>query len=979
MLQRSVFIALLIAGCFSRVLAAHEGTSQDDLAQGFATPPSKVRLHAYWWWLNGNVTKEAITRDLEAMKEKGFAGAIITDAGGAEQDGNRQVPHGPDFAGPRWRELYRHALREAARLKLELALNIQSGWNLGGPSVTPEDAAKILCWTETVVRGPGPVTATLPAPPRRRLLRDVAVLAVPERTVRVSDGPAPAKEITHWEQKALYQPIAGANYGTSFLIPSKSAQDNGSAFDSTDVVDLSQFADSGGRLQWAAPAGTWRIFRFCYTVSPGAHVSTCSRGWEGLALDPMDAGAFQRYWDAVVEPLMVDAEDVGNGALKYLHTDSWEIEPFNWTVNLPREFQKRCGYDLRPWLPVLAGRALGDTEASERFLHDFRKTVAALVAEDHYGPFLKNAHRHGLQVRAESGGPHGVPIDAQHCLGMIDVPMSEFWANSWRHRVADTGRFFIKQPASAAHTYGKPIVAAESFTTIGPHWQETVWNNLKPNLDRALCEGLNQVVWCLVTCSPREMGMPGQEMFPGTHFNPNCTWWRQSDGFLAYANRCQWMLRQGRFVADVLYYYGDHAPNFAGLKASNPACLPPGYDYDVATEYVLLNRLSVKRGRMVLPDGMSYAALVLPSHRTISLPVLRKLADLARAGGVVLGPRPDSSSGLKEWQRGDQEAREVIARLWGQNGKPGSIRQMTAAEWLEASGLPADFYVAEQHKLDYIHRRDGAADIYFIANSQGESFRGAVRFRVTGKAPQWWDPVTGTVRPLPQWRDTSDGRIEVPLALEAFGSGFIVFRDRSLYTASRSPQQAMNFPASKPIVDILGPWQVSFDPAWFYPDSGTRGSVVFEKLEDWTKRPEEAIRHFSGAAVYRTTFDLSATPAAEGNTLLLALGEVREMARVKINGHDLGVAWCPPWAVTVPPGTLAAKGNRLEVEVVNLWPNRLIGDARLSPDQRRTHTNITKFSDPKRDPHYSTLLPSGLLGPVTLCVQDLSSPNPKKP
>lgn len=974
MLQRFLIAMLLLAGCVSRGQEAQEGTPRDYLQRGFVTPPSDVRLHAYWWWLNGNVTMEAITRDLEAMKEKGFAGAIITDAGGAEQDGNKQVPHGPDFAGPQWRQLYRHALREAARLKMELAFNIQSGWNLGGPGVAPEDTAKILCWTETVVRGPGPAIVTLPAPAHRKFLRDVAVLAVPERKA------APSRVVLpRWQEKALYRPVAGANHDTSFLVPSRRVPDNVFGVDSTDVVDLSQWIDAGGRLKWTAPAGTWRIYRFCYTVGPRAHVSTCSQGCEGLALDPMDAGAFQRYWDAVVEPLMIDAREAGGRALKYLHTDSWEIEPFNWTANLPAEFQRLCGYDMIPWLPVLTGHVLRDAEASERFLHDFRKTVAAMVAENHYGPFLNNAHRHGLQVRAESGGPHGVPIDAQHCLGIVDVPMSEFWADSWRHRVADAQRFFIKQPASAAHTYGKPIVSAESFTTIGPHWQETVWNNLKPNVDRAFCEGLNQVVWCLVTCSPREMGVPGQEMFPGTHFNPNTTWWRQSEGFLAYINRCQWMLRQGRFVADVLYYYGDHAPNFAGLRASNPAGLPSGYDYDVATEYVLLHRLSVKEGRLVLPDGMSYAVLVLPPHRTISLPVLRKLEELARAGGTILGPRPDSSSGLKQWQHGDREAKELIARLWGREGKPGPIRQATAAEWLKVSGLAADFTVAGSHNLNYIHRRDGATDIFFIANPQAKAFNASASFRVTGRSPQWWDPVTGTMRLLPRWLVTNDGRIEVPLAMEAFGSGFIVFRGPASGNGDLAAKPVENFPASRPVADVPGPWHVSFDAQWFYPDNGTRGNVMFEKLDDWTKRPEEAIRHFSGTAVYRTTFDLPASPPAGENTLRLALGEVREMARVRVNGHDLGIVWCPPWTVTIPPGTLAEKGNCLEIEVVNLWPNRLIGDAKLPPEQRHTQTNITKFSDPKGDLHYTKLLPSGLLGPVTLRTEDPPSTPHKQP
>ena len=936
-------VVMLLAGVRAPAAAG------DLMESGFADPPPEARLHAYWWWLNGNVTREAITRDLEAMREKGFGGALIIDAGGANQDGNRQVPHGPDFASPAWRELFRHTLREAARLKLELALNIQSGWNLGGPGVTPADAAKILCWTETPVVGPGPVSIKLPPlAARAGLLGEVAVVAVPELhqetipctvtasstspgypasrlrdgqagTFWVSDGVASGKDglawirlafdrerplsaftltgrpghgpkalelialdadgrrqplamgqplkgqpwraawkvplqarqleiriidaydtkpgkprnvqvaeialdgpgwhwpsrletLDHWEEKTLLRPLGSSTPDTSLLLAPETAPSQAPGLKPSNVVDLSRMVDTSGTLTWTVPAGAWRVFRFCYTMAPRAHVSTSSEGWEGLALDPLDPQAFQRYWDAVVEPLLRDAHAVAGNTLKYLHTDSWEIEPYNWTPRLPEAFRARCGYEMLPWLPALAGRVVGGAEASNRFLHDFRKTVAALTAENHFRPFLENAHRHGLQVRAESGGPHAVPIDAQHCLGMIDAPMSEFWASSWRHRVTDESRFFVKQPAMAAHTYGKQIVAAEGFTTIGPHWQERVWCNLKPALDRALCEGLNQLVWTLVTCAPRETGMPGQEMFPGTHFNPNSTWWRQSEGFLAYINRCQWMLRQGHFVADALYYYGDHAPNFAQLKASNPAQLPPGYDYDVATEYVVLNRLAVKAGRMVLPDGMSYGALVLAPQRTVSLPVLRKLRALAEAGGVLIGARPESSSGLAAWQQGDGETRELIDVLWGKaGGKPGLVRYADSAAWLKSSALPPDFSVppspaSAEPKLDFIHRRDGATEIYFVANPGESKVRFVGIFRAPGKVPELWDPRDGTIRSLPEWAETGDHRQQVPLDLEAYGSCFVVFRKSiaASFAGKPTPGAMKNIPVLKDVAPLPG-------------------------------------------------------------------------------------------------------------------------------------------------------------------------------
>src|SRR6185312_11498527 len=273
-------------------------------------------------------------------------------------------------------------------------------------------------------------------------------------------------------------------------------------------------------------------------------------------------------------------------------------------------------------------------------------------------------------------------------LGIGDFPMSEFWAASATHRTTDEARFFVKQPASAAHVYGRPWVAAESFTSIGPHWQETLWDNLKPSFDHALAEGLNRLVWHAFVCSPASAGVPGQQYFAGTHFNPNVTWWDESGPFIAYLNRCQALLQRGRFVADALYYYGDHVPNYAQGRASDPARVGAGYDYDVIPEDALLDRLQARGGGLVLPDGMSYRLLVLPEEPLISLPVLRKIRALVAAGATVLG-RP-----------------------------------------------PAGAY-------DTMHRRDGDADIYFVANRRAGPARLDARFRISGRAPELWDPVTG--------------------------------------------------------------------------------------------------------------------------------------------------------------------------------------------------------------------------------------------
>ena len=362
-------------------------------------------------------------------------------------------------------------------------------------------------------------------------------------------------------------------------------------------------------------------------------------------LDHLDTSALLSYWRKTVEPFVEDpaiAPFVGK-SWKYVHSDSWEMGGMNWSANFRQEFQKRRGYDLLAYLPVLAGHIIENREVSNRFLNDYRRTIAECIAENHYAAFTRLAHENKLLVHAEAGGPHGAPIDALESLGHSDVPMMEFWAKSPTHRVKDIDRFFVKQAASAAHIYGKRFVAAEGETTIGTHWEESFRDNLKPTFDRAVCEGLNRLVFHQFTSSPAAEGLPGQEYFAGTHFSPRSTWWPLVHGWIDYVNRCQFTMMQGQFVADVCYYNGDNIPNMISMKDSDPAGVLPEYDYDAINQDVLLNRLSVKDGRLVLPGGMSYRVLVLPKHRFISLEALRKIAHLVEEARLWWGRKPTRS------------------------------------------------------------------------------------------------------------------------------------------------------------------------------------------------------------------------------------------------------------------------------------------------------------------------------------------------
>lgn len=930
-------------------LCSLEARGEAPLESGWTNPPPSARLRAYWWWLNGNVTEQSITRDLEAMKAKGFGGAILVDADGSGQDGNVRVPHGATFFSPAWRELYKFALHEADRLGLEISLNIQSGWNLGGPMVTAEDAPKKLVWSQIRVEGGSNSIIKLEQPKGRdNFYRDLFVLAYPINP----DLPPDRKPVQNQPQKALVKALESSSAPVSTpLFQEFPASPNEQDTRADAVIDLTGKMAPDGRLDWKAPQGEWQVLRFGFTLNDNCRVSTCSEGWDGYALDPFDAGAFRRYWDAVVEPLIADAGALTGKTLKYLYTDSWEVEVANWTPTLREEFKARRGYDLLPWLPTIAGKIVNTRAETDRFLQDFRRTMGDLAIDNHFRLFRDGAHRHGLLIHPESGGPHAVPIDAQQCLGFNDVPMSEFWAWSWRHRVGDDNRFFVKQPASAAHTYGHPLVLAEGFTSIGPHWQESLWDDLKPTFDHACTEGLNLLAWHAFVSSPANEGIPGQQYFAGTHLNPNVTWWDKSAPFFNYINRCQWMLQQGIPVADVAYYYGDHVPNFAQLRRSDPAREGTGYDYDVVTAEVILNRMQVSNGRLVLPEGVSYRLLVLPDRTVISLPVLRKLKEFADAGATILGPRPTTASGLTGFPDSDAEVKRLADALWG-GGRV--LEGRTAREVLKSLKVEPDFQSESQDnpkaEIDFIHRRAGDADIYFVANRSTNATTLNCAFRVAHKAPELWDAVSGEHRFASAYSQ-SGGVTKLPLTLNPCGSQFVVFREPAENHPASAKRNDVEFTT---LGELDGPWTVTFDPKWGGPPS-----AQFDSLGSWTARSEPGIKYYSGTAVYRKQFEIPAGAAIKA--LEIDLGNVRELAEIKINGQSCGIVWAPPFRVDI---TRALKPgmNELQIEVVNLWANRIIGDQFLPAAERFTRTNIRQLTS------QSPLMPSGLMGPVRLII-----------
>ncbi|WP_162340753.1 glycosyl hydrolase [Cyclobacterium salsum] len=968
-----IFILLLFslnALCQNNNSNRSPNKTYEYLATNFQNPESNYGVNCWWWWLNGNVTKAAITKDLEAMKSKNFQGAMVFDAGGHNQRGNHDIPAGPLFGSDEWNELFVFALDEAKRLGLEIGFNIQSGWNLGGPRVPPQHTAKQITYSETSTSGDKEVSLTLDLPQTRNdYYRDIAVLAFP-----ISNAQKTNEVITNLDLKLGYHELGGSAPDTRFLLTNSSAQGRNAAnnksylISTQDILDISAQMDANGHLNWNAPIGDWRILRIGYT-NTDSHVSTSSGDWQGNVLDYMSKEAFKFYWEDVVDPIFDAAGDHVGTTLKYMETDSWECGGMNWTDNFAEEFIQYRGYDLKKYLPIVAGYVVDDIQTSNAFLADFRKTLGDLVGYNHYAVFQKYAHKYNMGIQPESAGPHAGPLDGIKNYGFSDIVMSEFWSPS-PHRPKPENRFFLKQASSAAHIYGKKIVGAESFTTIGPHWNDELWHDQKSSFDHEIAAGLNRMYFHTFTSSPPEMGLPGQEYFAGTHVNPQVTWWEQSGPFIDYMHRTQSVVQEGKFVADVLYYYGDHVPNVFPYKHADPAGAMPGFDYDVTDENIFL-QLKVTDGKIVVPGGVNYRVLVLPDHKVLSMEVLEKVEALLQNGATILGYKPEKLASLVGGPETQKKFNELADIIWGDETQERGVKEfsngtvawgMTAREYLLSRNIPVDFDILENDSktdFDYIHYTVGESEVYFVTNQTTERQLINACFRVSGKQPELWNALTGEIREANAFTQ-KEGLTTVPLTLEPYGAIMVVF-NTEIYD-SKTGGATRNYPVFETLKEISGEWTVHFDPVW-----GGPGTVTFPELMDWSQHSEEGIQYYSGTAVYDKTFNIDFDPQQD-KQYYLQLGSVKDVgiAEVKINGKDKDIVWTSPFRVEISD-ELQKGENTLEIRVVNSWYNRVAGDQTFPDKKQYTSTNIDLKHDYRGRPiEEIPLEPSGLLGPVTV-------------
>jgi alpha-L-rhamnosidase/F5/8 type C domain len=755
--------------------------------------------------------------------------------------------------------------------------------------------------------------------------------------------------VNHFEEKAAFVPEDDLyKYATP-------AVDRAVAISKSDVIDLTSKMQTDGTLEWTPPAGNWVVTRIGYSLL-GIVNHPATPEATGLEVDKLDRrfvkDYFEKYLNSYKET--VGAEEMGKKGVQYVINDSWEAGSQNWTDNMLAQFKKLRGYDPTPWLPVLTGRIVESSEASDRFLWDFRKTVADLIATEHYGQLEETLHERGMRHYGESHeSGRALVADGMEVKKFNEVPMSAMWTQRPGVNNVQYGyNADDRESASVAHIYGQNIAAAESLTAAAAPW---AWSpaTLKPTADQELLNGINRFVIHESAHQPLIDKAPGLTLGPfGQWFNRNETWAEEAAPWINYLARSSYMLQQGRFAADILYFYGEDS-NLTAIFDKKAPDVPAGYAFDYINADALIHELSVRSGQITTKTGMRYAVLALdPYSRHMSLPVLRAIDALVESGAMVSGPAPTDDPSLADDQG---EFHQLASKLFGDGagvhkvGKGAVYAGESLGEALTALKLKADFDYSQnsgQSKIEFAHRKLDHADVYFVDNRSDQEASIDATFRVAGMQPELWRAEDASTQSVSF--AIKDGRTTLPLRLEPWGTRFVVFRNAT----SETTHQVLESPETT-LTTLTGPWTVTFQAG-----RGAPASIKMNQLSDWSTNDDPGVKYFSGVGTYTKIVEAAPEWFRKRSRVWLDLGDVKNLAEVKVNGKDLGQTWHAPYRVDVTsalkPGT-----NEIQIEVVNAWVNRMIGD------EQPGATKIT-FADVKPYKANSPLLPSGLLGPVQI-------------
>ena len=725
------------------------------------------------------------------------------------------------------------------------------------------------------------------------------------------------------------------------------------------VTDISGYLQ-GDTLLWEVPPGEWEIVRTGMLPTYVTNFPALEGDGLGLEVDKMSKTHLQAHFDAFIGEIYrrIPAED--RKTWKVVVADSYEVGGQNFTDDFLASFERAYGYSAVPFLPVFDGTVVESQDASDRFLWDMRKLVAEQLSYNHVGELTRLSHQHGLTTWLENYGHWGFMGEFLQYGGQADEVAGEFWSEG------DLGNVENRAASSCAHIYGKRKVSSESFTCGGKAYSRYP-RVMKQRGDLFFSEGINNSLLHVYISQKPEYKRPGLNTWYGNEFNRNNTWYSHLDLFTDYLKRCNFMLQQGLNVADVCYFIGEDTPKMTGI--TQPA-LPKGYQVDYINAEVILRDMTVKDGMLTLPHGTSYRMLVLPELKTMRPGLLAKIKQLVADGGVILGPRPERSPSYENYPHADEHVRDMAGQLWGdvdgvqtrsaRFGKGLVLNGMDMAEALATVHCLPDCALGADLPVVYCHRRLPDADIYFLANQSSEKVAFSPVFRVSGRQPELWNPATGTCRTLNVYEENGE-TTAVPLELEPLESAFVVFKTvKDATDTARHAEMAeatggsgsTNYPEPQTVAVLSGPWTLTFDSE----QRGPATPVVTGTLFDWSTSEDDAVRYYSGKVIYQTEFDL---PEPAASSLFINLGDVMVMAKVKVNGKEVGGVWTAPYRLDISDAVQTGN-NRIEVSVVNTWMNRLIGDCALAPEECPTWSPCNPWNVS------SPLQKSGLLGPVSI-------------
>ena len=711
---------------------------------------------------------------------------------------------------------------------------------------------------------------------------------------------------------------------------------------SNQVKDITANMTPDGTLVWDVPEGTWIISR-TGMLPTGVTNSPAPKEGRGLETDKMSKEHIRAHFDNYIGKIIKRIPAKDRKTFRYIIEDSYETGGQNWTDDLIEDFKQVYGYDPVPFIPALNGVVVGSPEITDRFLWDLRRLVADQVAYEYVAGLREVSHEHGFTTWLENYGHWGFPGEFLQYGGQSDEIAGEFWS------FGNLGDIENRAASSCGHIYGKESVWAESCTCGGSNF-DLYPATMKQRVDRFFTEGINATLLHLYIQQPDDR-TPGINAWFGNEFNRNNTWFSQLDVFLDYLKRCNYMLQQGRYVADVAYFIGEDTPKMTGVR--NPE-IPRGYSYDYVNAEVLMSAKAVN-GKLVLASGMEYSVLVLPKIETMRPELLAKIRELVKEGIVLQGPAPLRSPSLQNYPEADYQVREMAEEMWQRKtyafaekvkyGK-GMIYPNASIEQIMADyGIQPDFTVSDPMlPVLFIHLTTPEGEIYFVSNQSNETISFDANFRIKGKQPELWNPLTSEVRILPEQKQLT-GATSIPMVMSPFESSFVIFRH-----PIQEVKTNKNYPDAVCVASVKGPWTIEFEEN----RGGSKEPVVTDVLFDWMESENPQIKYFSGNAVYKTSFEINRIPETP---VYIDLGKVMVMAKIRVNGVDAGGVWTSPYQINITD-YLKEGVNELEIEVVNCWRNRMIGELSMPQSERFTYHSAANI---KAD---SEMQSSGLLGPV---------------